>query len=329
MEKLVVFVQLGVSFPVAWLAIRLLMPRLRQAGITGRDLHKPGQPLVPEMGGFGIVGGFSAAVVFSVGLGSFIGPIQAVDNVNLLAALGTVLAVSLIGIADDLLGVSQSMKALLPMLASLPLMAVKAGTTIMQLPLFGTVDIGLFYPLLLVPLGVTGAANAVNMLAGFNGLEVGMGIAAATSLTIVAYTNQAFTSVVLLLSLLGALLAMLYFNWPPAKVLVGDVGTLTIGAVIAAAAILGNFENAALIIIVPYLLDFLFKACNGFPTEGWWGEYQGSDGKLHCPAGRPVGLCQWIMKLTGGIREVNLVLVLVGFETAMGVVSVVLYAKIW
>jgi len=55
----------------------------------------------------------------------------------------------------------------------LPLVAIKVGKSFLKLPIFGHIEVGLFYPLLLVPLGVTGAANAVNMLAGFNGLEAG------------------------------------------------------------------------------------------------------------------------------------------------------------
>lgn len=53
----------------------------------------------------------------------------------------------------------------------------------MKLPFVGTVDFWIFYPLVLVPLGVTGAAN---MLAGFNGLEVGLEVIAMGSLAVVA-----------------------------------------------------------------------------------------------------------------------------------------------
>lgn len=86
----------------------------------------------------------------------------------------------------------------------------------------------------------------------------------------------------------------------------GDVGTLSIGAIIATAVIVGNFETAGAIVIIPYGIDLLFKAANGFPKS--FGELKGD--KLCCPAGGPVGLGQWIMKLTGGIHERTLVLIL-------------------
>jgi UDP-N-acetylglucosamine--dolichyl-phosphate N-acetylglucosaminephosphotransferase len=183
------------------------------------------------------------------------------------------------------------------------------------------IDFGIFYPMVLVPLGITGAANALNMLAGFNGLEVGMGIVAIGSLAIIAYLIGQATALIILMAALGALLATLYYNWYPAKVLVGDVGTLSIGAVIASAVVVGNYETAGVIIVIPYVVDFLIKAKSHFPYS--FGDYK--DGKLYCPDNGPVGLGQLIMKLCGGISERNLVLVLMGIEAVFGVVAILLY----
>jgi UDP-N-acetylglucosamine--dolichyl-phosphate N-acetylglucosaminephosphotransferase len=110
------------------------------------------------------------------------------------------------------------------------------------------------------------AANAVNMLAGFNGMETGMGLVAMGALAVIAAYLHETTALILLLSGAGALLGVLFFNWYPAKILVGDVGTLSIGALIATAVIVGNFETAGVIVIIPYAVDFLFKAAHGFPV---------------------------------------------------------------
>lgn len=312
-----------VSFFSTLLAVSVFIPGLKKAGIMGRDMHKPGKPEVPEMGGLAIVVGFSAGVLLAVALETFSGQVPAVDLATLLATLSTVLIVALVGILDDLIQIKQWVKALLPAFAALPLVAVRAGNTAMHLPLFGRVDFGVLYSLFLVPLGVTGAANGVNMLAGFNGLEVGMGIVATGALAFVARAVGATTSLIVLVCMLGPLLAVLCYNWYPARILVGDVGTLSIGAVMAAAVIIGNFEAAGAIVIVPYFVDFLIKAANRFPSTGWWGEYQ--NGKLYCSRRRPVGLCQWIMKLSGGIHERNLVLVLMGIEAVFGLVAILMF----
>lgn len=314
-----------VSFIVSFISFPLLIPRLKRAGIVGRDMHKPGQPEVAEMGGLAILTGFGAGLLLAISLETFLEQILSIDLVGLLAALGTVLIVSLIGILDDLFEISQIVKAFLPALAALPLVAVKVGKTVLRLPFFGPVNFGIFYSLILVPLGVTGAANAVNMLAGFNGLEVGMGIVATGSLALIAYTLRATNSLVLLLAMLGALLAALYYNWYPAKVFIGDIGTLSIGAVIAASVILGDFEMAGIIVMIPYFFDFLIKAANRFPSKGWWGEYR--EGKLYCPNSRPVSLCQWIMKLSGGISERGLVLSLIGIEAVFGLIAILMFAR--
>ena len=319
-----IFTALVASFLASFWAVPVLIPRLRRAGIVGQDMHKADQPEIPEMGGLALVAGFGAGILLAIAMETFWPNLLSADLTVLLAVLCTVLLTTMIGVLDDLMGIRQWVKALLPLVAALPLVAVRAGVSTMRIPFIGQVDFGPFYALVLVPIGVTGAANAVNMLAGFNGLEAGMGLVAMGSLAVIAASLGATTSLVLLLAGIGGLLGVLYFNWYPAKVFVGDVGTLSIGAIIAAAVIVGNFETAGVIVIIPYAVDFLLKAMHGFPSKGWWGKL-GKDGKLHCPDHGPVGLCQLIMKLAGGIYERTLVLVLMGIEAVFGVLAIVLY----
>jgi len=314
---------LTLSFAVAFVALRLMLPRLRQAHVVGRDVHKPDQPLIPELGGLALVAGFVAALVAIVGFKVFFEGFPEVQLVDLLAVLVTVLLIALLGLVDDVITVKQLFKAVMPVFAALPLMAIKPGETVLNLPFLGHTDFGLFYPLLLVPLGITGAANATNMLAGFNGVEAGMAAVAFSSLSVIALSLGEHTAALVLLAALGATLACLWFNWFPARIFVGDVGTLTMGALLASAVILGNFELAGVVLIVPHLVDFGFKARSGFPKT--FGVYR--EGKLYCPSEGPAGLGQWLMKLCGGIRERNLTLVLIGLEALMGLVAIGLYAR--
>ncbi|MBC7220203.1 UDP-N-acetylglucosamine--dolichyl-phosphate N-acetylglucosaminephosphotransferase [Candidatus Bipolaricaulota bacterium] len=314
----------GSSLCVSALGAWLLLPQLRAAGMVGRDMNKPNRPEVPEMGGLALVAGFGAGVLLAVALEAFVPSLLPVDFTALLAVLGTVLLTTLVGVVDDLLGMGQWVKAFLPLLASLPLVAIRAGQVTMTIPFLGQVDFGLLYPLVLVPIGVTGAANAANMLAGFNGLELGVGLVAMGSLAGIAAGLGQMTALALLLAGLGAGLGLLVFNWYPARVFVGDVGTLSIGAILATACIVGDMELAGVIVIVPYGVDFLLKAVHRFPSRGWWGEL-GDDGKLRCPAHGPVSLPQLVMKLAGGITERALVGVLVGIELVCGLGAVALY----
>lgn len=323
-QIVLIFLVFVISFATTFFIFPRVIASFKRAKIVGKDMHKPGQPEVAEMGGLVIIAGFSSGILTIIAIETFLQGILSVNLIQILAGLSVVLIMTLIGIVDDLIGVRQIPKVLMPLLASLPLVAIKAGYTLMKIPFIGEVDFGILYCLVLVPIGITGAANAFNMLAGFNGLEIGMSIVAMGSLAIVAHSVGATTSFLLLLATLGALIATLRYNWYPARVFVGDTGTLSLGVIVAAAVILGNFEMAGIIIIIPYALDFLLKAKNRFPSKGWWGIYK--SGKLHCPGARPIGLAQMLMKLCGGITERKLVLALIGVEAIFGTIAILMYA---
>jgi UDP-N-acetylglucosamine--dolichyl-phosphate N-acetylglucosaminephosphotransferase len=286
-------------------------------------MHKPDRPEVPEMGGLILVSGFTAGIITAVAFTTFLSRFISISLAEILAALSVVLIAALIGIIDDLIPLRQRVKAILPIFIALPLVAVRTGDTAMTFPFLGPVDLGIIFSLVLVPIGVTGAANAVNMLAGFNGEVAGVGIVAVGSLAVIAYHNHDTAALLILIPALGALLATLYYNWYPAKVFIGDTGTLSIGAIMASAVIIGNFELAGIIIIIPYALDFLIKARNRFPTSSdkrSWGVF--SDGKLYCPESGPVGLGLLILKLTGGTKEKNVTLILMGLEAVCGALAI-------
>ncbi|MBS3766419.1 hypothetical protein KGY71_07865, partial [Candidatus Bipolaricaulota bacterium] len=211
-------------------------------------MNKPKRPEVAEMGGLAMVLGLATGLLFMLGLKTFVGIFKSVDSIPLSMALLTVFIIATIGFIDDLLGIQQAIKASVPLFASVPLMMIEAGQTHLGLPLFDfRIEFGLFYPLVLIPLGVTGAANAVNMLAGFNGLETGMATVAFLSLGAIAFFLGEATSLLILVAAFGAVVATLYFNWFPARILIGDVGTFSIGALIASAVIIGNYEFAGVV----------------------------------------------------------------------------------
>jgi len=310
-----------ISFLVSFILFPAMIIRLKRAGIVGKNKNSAIQEEIAEMGGLVIIAGFGAGILTVIAVKTFYDIFPSIDLISLLVALSSILIVVLIGIFDDLVSMPQQIKAFMPVFAALPLIVIEEGSTFIRLPFWGNVNFGLLYTLVIIPTEVTIAANAVNMLAGFNGLEVGMGIIAVGFLAIIAYLMGKISVLVILLAALGALLAALYYNWYPAKILVGDVGTLSIGAIIAVAVIMGNFEIAGAILLIPYIIDFLIKAKNHFPYS--FGEYK--DGKLYCPEGGPVGLGQLIMKLCGGISERNLVLALMGIEFIFGVIAILVY----
>ena len=311
------------SIAVTVVLSEFLIPRLKRFGIIGKDVNKEGRPEVAEMGGLAIVAGFTAGVLLAIMLNTFNG--LEFNITYVLAALVTIHAMGFIGIVDDLLDIPQAVKAFLPLAAAVPLVAVSAaGSTAIGIPFIGPVDLGIVYIVLLIPVGVAVASNLTNMLAGFNGMEAGMGSAIMAVLAILAYLNGSNEMLVLFLPMLGALLAFLAFNWYPARVFPGDVGNLTIGAVVASGVIIGNMEGAGAIILILYVLDFFIKAWNRFPSSKWWGELK--NGKLYPVEGKVRGLAQLVMKMSGGISERNLTLVFIGMQILVGLVVFFLYA---
>ena len=160
-------------------------------------------------------------------------------------------------------------------------MVVNAGASAMWLPLIGRTELGLFYPLILIPIGVIGAANMVNMLAGINGLETGMGIIYTGTLGLYAYVNGSETATLFALLIFASLMAFYTFNKYPAKILPGDSLTYLLGGSIAVIAILGNIERAAIIASIPFFIEFILKWRSRFKAKSYGYYYKGKIKSYH------------------------------------------------
>jgi len=317
---------LATAFCLTSFAMPVIIRKMKVAGIVGKDVNKQGRPEVAEMGGLGIVMGVVGALLLAIAASTFFG--YTFSLTEIMAAMLTMAIIALIGIFDDLFDMRKDVKALLPMVAALPLVAVAAaGSTTMSLPFIGTLDFGIFYIIVLIPLGVTVAANLTNMLAGFNGMEAGMGCVMFACVALLAVANGSTEAALIAVAMEGALLAFLRFNAYPARVFIGDIGTLLIGGALAVSVIIGNIESVGAILVIPYLADFVIKAYNKFPSTEWWGEMKGKSGKLYPLGGKVRGLCQLVMKLAGGISEQRLVLLFIAAEGLFALLAILLYGR--
>jgi UDP-N-acetylglucosamine--dolichyl-phosphate N-acetylglucosaminephosphotransferase len=252
-------------------------------GIMGWDMNKPELPKVAEMGGICVVFGFVIGMLAYIGIQTFC--FGTTNYVSTLAVLCTVLMTCMIGMMDDILGwkigLKQWQKPIFTLFAALPIMVINAGHSTMILPLVGRIDWGIIYPLLIIPIGIVGASNAYNMVAGFNGLEAGMGIIILSVLGYVALIDGKLGALALSVCMLGALVVFLYFNWYPAKIFPGDTMTYSVGALIACVSILGDMEKIAVVLFVPYVIDFLLQFRSGFKSEAF--AKVNEDGSLEKP----------------------------------------------
>jgi len=260
-----ILIAILVSFVVVVVFMPQAIKMLKEKGITGIDVHKLGRPEIPKGGGFVLLFAIVFALLVVVGLNTF--QKLSVEMVGLFAALVSILLASMIGLLDDQLDFSNRAKVILPMVATIPMMAVSVGTPTMNIPFIGLVNFGIAYALVIVPLMMTFIIDASNMYGGMNGLEVGLSTINASGLIVYvllkpvmqgsAISPNELQAGTIAAALLGASLGFLIFNWYPAKVLPGDVGRLPIGAAIAAALIIGNMDRLAILMYIPFGINFL------------------------------------------------------------------------
>ena len=117
-------------------------------------------------------------------------------------------------------------------------------------------ELGIFYPVL-VFLIISGTTNAVNLTDGLDGLATGSSIIALMAFLIIAAIQGSGDIVFFCGGLIGACFGFLVFNLHPAKVFMGDVGSLGLGAALAIAAILTKSELLLIIIGLVFVVETL------------------------------------------------------------------------
>ena len=331
---LLLFLTLLACFASAFLVTEYFMPmliaRMKSRGLVGIDMNKLSKPKVAEMGGICVWLGFSTGIIASIFAFTYLKWVG-VNLAFLLAGLSTIAMVGFLGVIDDLIGwkngIRQWQHALIPVFAALPLMAVKVSNPPIILPFigfvpeaymvpfFGMVSFGAIYSLVFVPIGVTGASNAANMLAGLNGLEAGLGAIILSTLLAVALSTGQVEAAIVCIAMLGALAAFLRFNWFPARVFGGDSLTLMIGACIATVAILGNMEKIGVLLMAMYFAELVLKGRFRMQREGFG--IPSKAGFLRAPA-YTSSMTHVAMRL-GKLNEKQVVLALFGIQAAISI----------
>ena len=246
------------AFCVTYAVTPWLISASNRARFTGMDLHKKGMPEIPMIGGIGCFAGLAAALT-TAGLWSL-------DYRLLFAIFLSATLAALAGLIDDLFTLGKIALIVLTFLVSLPILAFHAGSTKIYLSPFGPQDLGsLFW--VLVPFAFAFLMNGVNVYAGFNGLEAGLGLVSSFSLATCAVIYGSLESAISLFALAGALLAFLKWNSFPAKVFIGGSGTFLIGAVLASSIITGSIKVVGIIALFPYILNFTLRARDRFTSS--------------------------------------------------------------
>lgn len=230
------------------LALILTPPMIKLACRWGA-VDKPNQRKIhatpmPRLGGLAIY------VAFVVGL--LVTQPMTMPLAGLL--VGATLIV-LLGLWDDLRGMPAVVKLIGQIVAAASLVPFGLYVEFVTNPIAGDVFWLGLWGIPLTIFWIVAVTNALNLVDGLDGLAAGTALIAALSLAVIAFFEAQSTAFAVALILAAAILGFLRYNFHPARVFLGDTGSMLLGFVLAATAIMGLTKSAtALSVIIPIVI---------------------------------------------------------------------------
>lgn len=257
----IIFLALIISFIIGVILCPLIIPVLHRMKF-GQYIREEGPEAHLKKSGTPTMGGIMILAAMIVGCVFFIGPYPQTAPILIATFL-----FGLIGLVDDALklrkhqseGLKSWQKFLMQIIVTAALIiyiAMASGNgTATIIPFAGEFNLGgWFYPI--AALAVLGTVNGANFTDGLDGLasSVTMVIAAFfTIISVIAESSSAPAS----LAMAGALMAFLFFNSYPAKVFMGDTGSLALGGYVASTALMLKIPVFLIIVAFIYLAEIL------------------------------------------------------------------------
>lgn len=204
---------------------------------------------MPLLGGLAVAFGYMAGLMAATQL------IEAPGlSRELMGFVAGALVIIFTGLVDDRFEMRPVVKLVFQILAAA--IVVEAGY---RIDLFSNLITGetvavplwIMWPVSII--WIVGVTNAMNLIDGLDGLSAGVGAIIAGTLTIICWQAGQWVGVVIGLALFGALIGYLPFNFPPARIFLGDTGSLLIGFALSVLALEGYRKTALLAFIVPLL----------------------------------------------------------------------------
>lgn len=212
---------------------------------------------IPTLGGLAIFLGF----VFAITIWT-----KFAECPHLQYVTSSLIILSVIGIKDDVIGLSPIKKAIGQIFAA-SIVVIWGDLRISNFyNIFGISELPYFTSIIFTIFTILVIINAYNLIDGINGLSASMGIVASVAFGIIFYiTGKNYQQSILAFALTGALLGFLRYNITPAKIFMGDTGSMVVGFIIAFLAIefveIKNFNGTIIFTInsIPLIaMSFLF-----------------------------------------------------------------------
>ena len=243
-----------IAMGVTWLATPGVIRMAQVLGAVdmpgGRKHHA--EP-VPRAGGVAVFLGFVAGLglaAFATGTPFQVSQVDVYWRGFALAATGLLL----IGLVDDLWGISFHWKFAGQIVAAIYVWQCGFRVETVTSPFGGTFELGML-SLPLTLLWVVGITNAVNLIDGLDGLATGVALITISAVAVIAFSRGELGVTAASVALAGSLIGFLRFNFNPARIFLGDSGSLFLGFVLAVTSVRGSQKGpTAVAILVPLLV---------------------------------------------------------------------------
>ncbi|MFP4363878.1 MAG: glycosyltransferase family 4 protein [Spirochaetia bacterium] len=225
--------------------------------LGGRKIHSGN---IPRLGGVGMFISFIVSITFILLLGN--GSIISIPPANTLFSFLIVISGAFtffaLGLFDDFMELPAGVKFIIQLAGATLVVISGYSVTVFYVPIFWqNISFG-FLSVPLTIIWIVGLANAVNLSDGMDGLAGGISGIASLFIGIYAVVNGLILTAVCSFALAGAVIAFLVYNFPPAKVFMGDSGALFLGFMLSVLSFLEAGETIkTLHLVIPITLVFI------------------------------------------------------------------------
>jgi UDP-GlcNAc:undecaprenyl-phosphate GlcNAc-1-phosphate transferase len=281
-----------VSFLLAFVACLALTPavlrmahRMEMVDAASASHRKVHTGAIPRLGGVAIVVSFYVPIlgllVYSTRVGDAVWQDLALVN----GLLGGGLVIAMLGLYDDLRQASPRLKLAVQIAVALTLCALGFRIERLDLPFLPMIDLGLLaWPLTVA--WIVGVTNAVNLIDGLDGLAAGIALFGLAPMVVLAVSKGNLVLALVCCCLAGSLLGFLGYNFHPARIFMGDSGSMFLGFVLAVVSVAtASKGRVAVAMLTPVLalgmpiLDTLLAIAR----RAWFGQslFVGDRGHIH------------------------------------------------
>ena len=217
---------------------------IRIGAVDKPDARKVHHGPIPRLGGLAIYAGFMVSVIATIGF--------TYEMVGIMVGATFLIAV---GIADDVYSLPPKVKLLGQIIAAaIPVVIFNINIEWIDVPRLGIIYLPEIISLPLTIFWIIGFVNTVNLIDGLDGLAAGIATIASIAIALLAFQMGQWVAAAAMVAMTGACLAFLQYNFNPAKIFMGDTGSMFLGYIISAVSVMGSMKTVATaVLIVPLL----------------------------------------------------------------------------